>query len=68
MRMLAIPFKELSEIVAAVEFKLEAERRRNKDEMTEDESIDFGHDVAFLENLLHATKTALTNWYGLPKA
>lgn len=64
--MLAFSYKQLFEVVEAVEFKVAAEKARPRRGLSEGECVDLDHDVTFLEEILKQLQSSLHNWQDLP--
>ncbi|SFU40734.1 hypothetical protein SAMN05216350_101794 [Polaromonas sp. YR568] len=68
MKTIAVSYKQLYEIISALELKLKLSLAEANDRsiLTEDEIADMSNDIAFLEVILADLKSTFERWQTLP--
>lgn len=66
MKTIAVSYKQLYEIISALELKLSLAESKDRSILTEDEIADLNNDIAFLEVILKDLRGAMERWQTLP--
>lgn len=66
MKTIAVSYKQLYEIISALELKLSLAETNDRSNLTEDEIADLNNDIAFLEVILKDLRSAMERWQTLP--
>lgn len=68
MKTITVSYKQLCEIVSALELKLTLTEATDRSTLTEDEIADLNNDIGFLIAIINDLRDVLGRWQSLPSA